>query len=77
MQTNKCGADSGLSIMASSSPVALDGSLGVFEIASVLATWLFGIETLQTFNYYSDFPKDPKILKALVCLSALEIRSGS
>ncbi|KAF7333795.1 Saposin B-type domain-containing protein [Mycena venus] len=52
--------------MVSPSPVALDGSLGVFEIASVLATWLFGIETLQTFNYYSDFPKDPKVLKALV-----------
>ncbi|KAJ7315702.1 hypothetical protein DFH08DRAFT_1086769, partial [Mycena albidolilacea] len=52
--------------MASPSPIALDGSLGVFEIASVLATWLFGIETLQTFNYYSDFPKDPKFLKALV-----------
>ncbi|KAJ7902237.1 hypothetical protein B0H13DRAFT_2335768 [Mycena leptocephala] len=48
--------------MAFSSPVALDGSLGVFEITSVLATWLFGIETRQT---YGDFPKDPKILKAL------------
>ncbi|KAJ7189392.1 hypothetical protein GGX14DRAFT_547110 [Mycena pura] len=52
--------------MASPSPIALDGTLGVFEIAAVLATWLFGIETLQTFNYYSDFPKDPKVLKTLV-----------
>nr|KAJ7312389.1 hypothetical protein DFH08DRAFT_896900 [Mycena albidolilacea] len=44
----------------------LDGTLGSIQIALVVATWLFGIETLQTFNYYRDFAKDPKILKALV-----------
>ncbi|KAJ7812005.1 hypothetical protein B0H14DRAFT_3150514 [Mycena olivaceomarginata] len=44
----------------------LDGTLGNIQIALVVATWLFGIETLQAFNYYRDFAKDPKILKALV-----------
>ncbi|KAF7356265.1 Saposin B-type domain-containing protein [Mycena venus] len=44
----------------------LDGSLGVIQIGLVLGTFLFGIETLQTFNYYREFPKDPKILKGLV-----------
>jgi hypothetical protein len=44
----------------------LDGTLGDIQIALVLATWLFGIGTLQTFNYYREFPKDPKILKGLV-----------
>lgn len=46
--------------------IDLDGTLGDIQIALVLATWLFGIGTLQTFNYYREFPKDPKILKGLV-----------
>ncbi|KAJ7918666.1 hypothetical protein B0H13DRAFT_2321223 [Mycena leptocephala] len=44
----------------------LDGTLGVIQVGLVLATWLFGIETLQTFNYYREFPKDPIGLKGLV-----------
>ncbi|KAJ6581955.1 hypothetical protein B0H19DRAFT_1117113 [Mycena capillaripes] len=44
----------------------LDGTLGDIQIALVMATWLFGIMTLQTFNYYREFPKDPNILKGLV-----------
>ncbi|KAJ6577665.1 hypothetical protein B0H19DRAFT_1062254 [Mycena capillaripes] len=45
---------------------ALDGTLGVIQIGLVIATWLFGIETLQTFNYYRDFGNDPKVLRGLV-----------
>ncbi|KAJ7802558.1 hypothetical protein B0H14DRAFT_3884498 [Mycena olivaceomarginata] len=32
----------------------------------VLGVFLFGIETLQTFNYYRRFPKDSNLLKAAV-----------
>ncbi|KAJ7631422.1 hypothetical protein DFH06DRAFT_1439272 [Mycena polygramma] len=46
--------------------LALDGTVGVIQVGLVLATWLFGIETLQTFNYYRDFGKDPKVLRGLV-----------
>ncbi|KAJ6534332.1 hypothetical protein B0H19DRAFT_441516 [Mycena capillaripes] len=49
-------------------PFDLNGSLGAIEIGAVLGTFLFGIETLQTFNYYRDFPKDSKLLKAAVGL---------
>ncbi|KAJ6563930.1 hypothetical protein B0H19DRAFT_1374540 [Mycena capillaripes] len=46
----------------------LNGSLGAIEIGAVLGTFLFGIETLQTFNYYRNFQKDSKLLKATVGL---------
>ncbi|KAK7008251.1 Saposin B-type domain-containing protein [Favolaschia claudopus] len=45
---------------------ALDGTLGDIQIALVVATWLFGIESLQTYNYYTQFPKDSVLLKGLV-----------
>ncbi|KAJ7128600.1 hypothetical protein C8R44DRAFT_778298 [Mycena epipterygia] len=48
------------------SPPALDGTLGCIQIGLVFATFLFGIETLQTFNYYRDYPKDVAMLKILV-----------
>ncbi|KAJ7810598.1 hypothetical protein B0H14DRAFT_3480461 [Mycena olivaceomarginata] len=44
----------------------LNGNLGALEIGSVLGVFLFGIETLQTFNYYRRFPKDSNLLKAAV-----------
>ncbi|KAJ7312531.1 hypothetical protein DFH08DRAFT_1087546 [Mycena albidolilacea] len=44
----------------------LNGNLGALEIGSVLGIFLFGIETLQTFNYYRRFPKDSTLLKAAV-----------
>ncbi|KAJ7440203.1 hypothetical protein B0H11DRAFT_2099985 [Mycena galericulata] len=47
---------------------ALDGTLGAMEIGAVLGTFLFGIETLQTFNYYRRFPEDSKLLKATVAV---------
>ncbi|KAJ6595807.1 hypothetical protein DFH09DRAFT_1305586 [Mycena vulgaris] len=46
----------------------LNGSLGAIEIGVVLGVFLFGIVTLQTFNYYRDFPKDSRLLKASVGL---------
>ncbi|KAJ7094380.1 hypothetical protein C8R44DRAFT_384962 [Mycena epipterygia] len=52
--------------MSSDSTPALDGTLGAVEIGVVLATFLYGIQTLQTFNYYRDFPNDTRILKTMV-----------
>ncbi|KAJ7097448.1 hypothetical protein C8R44DRAFT_812248 [Mycena epipterygia] len=49
-----------------SSPPSLDGTLGSVEIGLVLATFLYGIETLQTFNYYHDCTKDVVFLRTLV-----------
>ncbi|KAJ7656425.1 hypothetical protein DFH06DRAFT_1473646 [Mycena polygramma] len=37
---------------AAAPELKLDGTLGDIQIGLVLATWLFGIMTLQTFNYY-------------------------
>ncbi|KAK7054179.1 Saposin B-type domain-containing protein [Favolaschia claudopus] len=54
-----------------SSPPALpafDGTLGIVQIGLVVATWLFGVETLQTFNYFQIFEKDGKLMKGLVAL---------
>ncbi|KAJ7760342.1 hypothetical protein B0H16DRAFT_1532009 [Mycena metata] len=47
---------------------ALDGTLGAMEIGAILGAFLFGIETLQTFNYYRQFREDSKILKATVAV---------
>ncbi|KAJ7095659.1 hypothetical protein C8R44DRAFT_684396 [Mycena epipterygia] len=44
----------------------LDGTLGSTLIGSVFGTLLFGILTLQTFNYYRLYPNDSVILKILV-----------
>ncbi|KAJ7146864.1 hypothetical protein C8R44DRAFT_758369 [Mycena epipterygia] len=38
------------------------------EIGAILGTFLFGIETLQTFNYYRRFPEDSKLLKTTVAV---------
>ncbi|KAJ7130412.1 hypothetical protein C8R44DRAFT_872220 [Mycena epipterygia] len=53
--------------MASDFP-GLDGTYGTLEIGVVIGTFLSGIETLQTFNYYRNFPKDSALLKAIVAL---------
>ncbi|KAJ7114902.1 hypothetical protein C8R44DRAFT_880963 [Mycena epipterygia] len=45
---------------------ALDGTLGALEIGTVVGTFLFGILTLQTFNYYRQFPEDSKTLRITV-----------
>ncbi|KAJ6528725.1 hypothetical protein DFH09DRAFT_157098 [Mycena vulgaris] len=46
----------------------LNGTLGATLVGAVLGTFLFGIETLQTFNYYRDFPRDSRLLKSTVAL---------
>ncbi|KAJ7127596.1 hypothetical protein C8R43DRAFT_1111187 [Mycena crocata] len=46
----------------------LNGSLGATEIGSVLGAFLFGIMTLQTYNYYRSFPGDSILLKFTVAL---------
>ncbi|KAJ7114887.1 hypothetical protein C8R44DRAFT_880947 [Mycena epipterygia] len=45
---------------------ALDGSLGALEIGTVVGTFLFGILTLQSFNYFRQFPEDSRTLKIMV-----------
>jgi len=47
---------------------ALDGTLGAIEIGAVVETFLFGMLTLQTFNYARTYPDDSVFLKALVSL---------
>ncbi|KAJ7445201.1 hypothetical protein B0H11DRAFT_2249623 [Mycena galericulata] len=50
----------------------LNGNLGALEIGSVLGASLFGVETLQTFNYYKNFPQDSNLLKSTVSLVWLD-----
>ncbi|KAJ7439464.1 hypothetical protein FB451DRAFT_1301842 [Mycena latifolia] len=51
--------------MASDLP-GLDGTYGALEIGAAAGTFLYGIETLQTFNYFRQFPKDSVLLKCTV-----------
>ncbi|KAJ7680762.1 hypothetical protein DFH06DRAFT_1315505 [Mycena polygramma] len=57
-----------MSVPPAAAPPMLDlgSTLGAIQIALVLATWLFGIMTLQTFNYYRNFPRDFKAIRGLV-----------
>ncbi|KAF7296867.1 Saposin B-type domain-containing protein [Mycena indigotica] len=48
------------------SSLHLDGSLGATLVGAVVGTFLFGIESLQVFNYYYEYTKDPKSLKTAV-----------
>ncbi|KAJ7114858.1 hypothetical protein C8R44DRAFT_984227 [Mycena epipterygia] len=57
-----------LSPSSAMSAPALDGTLGALEIGTVLGTFLFGLLTLQTFNYYRQFPEDSKTLKITVAV---------
>ncbi|KAF7350658.1 Saposin B-type domain-containing protein [Mycena sanguinolenta] len=52
---------------AFSSPIpGIDGNLGAILIGGVLGTFLFGIATLQTYNYYNLYPTDSTVIKVLV-----------
>ncbi|KAJ7237535.1 hypothetical protein B0H12DRAFT_1138668 [Mycena haematopus] len=44
----------------------LDGVLGTTLIGGVLGTFLFGIGTLQTYNYYRRYPTDSRTMKILI-----------
>ncbi|KAJ6501149.1 hypothetical protein C8R47DRAFT_1008636, partial [Mycena vitilis] len=46
----------------------LDDTLGAVEIGGVVATFLFGIGTPQTYHCYHLFPKDTRVLKSMVGL---------
>ncbi|KAJ7627022.1 hypothetical protein FB45DRAFT_1004637 [Roridomyces roridus] len=45
-------------------PVA--GTLGAMEMGATAGSFLFGILTLQVFNYYRQFPDDSRTLKSIV-----------
>ncbi|KAJ6463466.1 hypothetical protein C8R45DRAFT_520947 [Mycena sanguinolenta] len=44
----------------------LGATLGALEIGGVFSTLLFGISTMQAYNYYRDYPKDRLTLKVMV-----------
>ncbi|KAJ7171135.1 hypothetical protein C8R46DRAFT_1349226, partial [Mycena filopes] len=46
----------------------LDGTLGSILVGLVLGTFLFGMLTVQVFNYYQIFSKDSLTLKSLVAI---------
>ncbi|KAJ7450744.1 hypothetical protein FB451DRAFT_1285015 [Mycena latifolia] len=52
----------------SSDSTRLDGTYGALEIGVVVGSFLYGIETLQAFNYYRQFPKDSVLLKCTVAV---------
>ncbi|KAJ7446339.1 hypothetical protein FB451DRAFT_1291912 [Mycena latifolia] len=54
--------------MASGAP-SLDGTIGNAAIGLALSTFLYGIETLQTYNYYRDYKNDTRGLKMLVAVT--------
>lgn len=48
--------------------ISLDETIGALEIGSLFSSFLFGIITLQTYNYYYTFRDDGWKNKALVSL---------
>ncbi|KAJ6469819.1 hypothetical protein C8R45DRAFT_425616 [Mycena sanguinolenta] len=46
----------------------LNGSLGATEIGSVLGAFLFGVTTLQSYNYFRDFSRDSTLLRVTVAV---------
>jgi len=44
----------------------IDAILGPHEVGVMVAIFLFGLVTIQTFSYYRKYPDDHKALKALV-----------
>ncbi|KAF7342420.1 hypothetical protein MVEN_01831000 [Mycena venus] len=54
--------------MDSAAAVSFDanGTIGAYQIGVLISYVLLGVTTTQTYIYYSRFPEDPAILKALV-----------
>lgn len=46
----------------------IDGVLGPHEVGVMVAIFLFGLVTIQTFTYFRKYPEDPRSVKVLVCL---------
>ncbi|KAF8193595.1 hypothetical protein K438DRAFT_1969493 [Mycena galopus ATCC 62051] len=44
----------------------LDSTLGAIEIGGVVSTFLFGIETLQAYHYFREYPEDSQLLRGTV-----------
>jgi hypothetical protein len=42
--------------------------LGPIELGVFLSCFLFGVVTVQVFIYFTNFPQDRRVLKALVIL---------
>ena len=49
-------------------PLPLDSTLGAALIGCFVAAALHGVTTLQTFIYYTTYPRDRLGLKLMVCL---------
>jgi hypothetical protein len=47
-------------------PFNIDTSLGALEIGTLVATTLFGATCIQVYLYFEKYPKDHKLIKALV-----------
>ncbi|KAJ7116033.1 hypothetical protein C8R44DRAFT_793968 [Mycena epipterygia] len=50
---------------------SLNTNLGAIELGTIFSILLFGIVTLQTFNYYRNYAKDGRPLKTLVFVTWL------
>lgn len=47
-------------------PFNLELTLGALLVGTYISTTLFGFTTLQTYNYYTNYPDDRRFLKLLV-----------
>lgn len=45
---------------------AFDSTLGFLLSGVLVATFMFGLVTLQTYTYFRTFPRDGAVLKSLV-----------
>lgn len=52
--------------VAQTPPINLDITLGALLVGTYISTALFGFTSLQTYNYFTNFPDDRKPIKALV-----------
>ena len=56
--------------------ISLDQTIGALEIGSLFSVFLFGILTLQIYNYYHTFRDDGWKIKALVSPMLLFCRNS-
>ncbi|KAJ7910259.1 hypothetical protein B0H13DRAFT_2328654 [Mycena leptocephala] len=48
--------------------INFNATIGPEEVGVIVGAWMFGIFTIQAFNYFGDFPKDRPRLKILVAV---------
>ncbi|KAJ7213288.1 hypothetical protein C8J57DRAFT_1538836 [Mycena rebaudengoi] len=51
--------------------INFNATIGPEEVGVIVGAWMFGMFTVQAFNYFSDFPHDSKRLKVIVSLIPL------